>query len=243
VVRRQRAPHESAADKARPDDVVLVAVDGTHPDSVVRELFQLDPPAPFGLGSRLLWPAILPSHREVLAALMLDQFEYDFRGTFDALVLLSECEGPCGPALVLAVAYGLTSQHPEDRVAAVDALVALLTASDLDPGALGAELGTLSVAGHVKLSRAVAPLTEVAKGGTGAGIARLVLAALPSLWTCPKPPAGTPDLLALASRLVPPGSPADADTVARLAAVAARGGSSRLVTEAARLHRILTDPR
>jgi hypothetical protein len=240
VVRRHRDRHESEADKARPDNAVLVAVDGAHPDPVVQKLFRLDPPVPFGFGSVGLWPEVLPSHREVIAALMLDHFECGFRGTFSALVLLAECEGPCGSAMVLAVAYGLTAQHSEDRIAAADALITLLRADELDPSALGAELGALSVGGHVKLSRAVASLNDVAKAGGEAAVASIALAGLPSLLTRPKPPHGTPDLLALASRLVQPGSRTHADTVTHLAPVAARGGSSRLVTEAVRLHRILT---
>jgi hypothetical protein len=133
--------------------------------------------------------------------------------------------------MVLAVAYGLTAEHAEDRVAAADALITLFGAGVFDPGALGTELGALSVGGQVKLSRAVTALADVARAGMEAAVAGVVLAALPSLLALPKPPHGTPDLLALASRLTPPGSPADVDTVARLAAVAARGGSSRLVTE------------
>lgn len=240
TVKRLRDRHESEAEKARPDDAVLVAVAGSHPDPLVQRLFQLEPPVPIGFGSEGLWPAVLPSHREVVAALMLGHFEYDFRDAFHALVLLSECEGPCGPAMTLAVAYGLTAQRSEDRVAARDALIALLGTGDLDPGALGAELGALSVGGQVKLSRAVTSLTEVARAGAEAAVAGIALAGLPPLLAHPKPPHGTPDLLALASRLVQPGSPTNPDTATHLAAVAARGGSTRLVTEAARLHRILT---
>jgi hypothetical protein len=92
----------------------------------------------------------------------------------------------------------------------------------------------------VKLSRAVGPLTEVARTGAEAAVATIVLAALASLLEWPRPPHGTLDLMALASRFVRPGSPADPDTVTLVAATAARGGSSRLVTEAARLHRIFT---
>lgn len=239
VVRRLRGRGESVADKARPDDAVFVAVDGVHADPVVQTLFRLDPPVPMGHGAEVLWPAVLPSHREVIAAHMLDHFEYGFRGTFDALVLLAECEGPCGPAMVLAVAYGLSAQHPEGRIAAVDALVALLSSGELEPGALGAELGALSVGGQVKLSRAVTSLTELAKAAPEAAVASVALGSVPSLLAHAKPPHGTPDLLALASRHVRPGSTVDADAVTHLAAVAARGGSSRLVTEASRLHRIL----
>jgi hypothetical protein len=240
VVPRPRGSFESVADKARPHDAVLAAVQGKHPNPVVQELFRLDPPAAIGFGSEALWPAILPSHREVVAAHMLDRFEYDLRGAYAPLLLLAECEGPCGPAMTLAVAYGLTAQHAEDRVAAVDALIALLGAGDLDPGALGAELGLLSLGGQVKLSRAVGSLAEVARTGVDAAVATIALAALASLLEWPRPPHGALDLLALAGRLVRPGSLADPETVALLAAVAARGGSSRLVTEAARLHRILT---
>jgi hypothetical protein len=92
----------------------------------------------------------------------------------------------------------------------------------------------------VKVSWAVGSLADAAKAGVEASVASIALASLPALLTQPKPPHGTLELLTLASRLARPGSPSTADTLTHLAAVAGRGGSSKLVTEAARLHRTLT---
>jgi hypothetical protein len=70
----------------------------------------------------------LPHHREVAAAWALPEIaalaDSDQRGA-SLLPLLAECSGPAGPALTLAVAYGLGARHQSDRVAAVDAFLLL----------------------------------------------------------------------------------------------------------------------
>ncbi|GIE36525.1 hypothetical protein Ait01nite_095700 [Actinoplanes italicus] len=71
---------------------------------------------------------VLPHHREVTAAWALPAIaalaDRDQRDA-SLLPLLADCSGPPGPALTLAVAYGLGARHQPDRVAAVDAFLVL----------------------------------------------------------------------------------------------------------------------
>ncbi len=201
-------------------------------------------PAPIGLASSgwaNLWPSILPGHRGVVAAHVLPMVaagaDMDERDGTAVLPLLAEATGPGGVALDLAVAYGLGARHGADRVAALDALLTLAAAGQLDPTGAGEQLGRLVVGQSVKLSRAVEPLRDAAQAGAPLTVWRLLAAVLPAVLTAPTPPRGAPDLLTLATetatatgvRIEVPG----------LAEVAQRGGSSRLVTEARRLHRTL----
>lgn len=238
VVRRHREWYEPAGDRKRPDHRALVAVAGEPPDPLVARVFALDPPAPFGFGDEAMWPEVLPSHREVVAAWMLDHLEYGLRGSHEALPRLAEAEGPCGPAMVLALVHGLAAEFPEARVAATDALLGLVS-SDVDTAILGTEIGTLASGGEIMVSRVADPLSQAAALDRVA-VARIVLNALPPLLRSPKPPNGTADLLALASRQVAPGSPVAPHIANEVAMVADRTGSTRLVTEARRLHRILS---
>ncbi|WP_341720945.1 DUF6493 family protein [Micromonospora sp. FIMYZ51] len=188
-----------------------------------------------------LWPSVLPGHRGAVAAYLLPTVaasaDLDVSGGAAVLPLLAEATGPGGLALDLAVAYGLAARHAADRVAALDALLTLAAAGQLDPAALGAQLGTLVAGQLVKLSRAVEPLRDAVQAGAPLTVWRLLAAALPAMLTMPTPPRGLPDLLTLATetatatgvRIELPG----------LAGVAERGGSSRLVTEARRLDQAL----
>ncbi|MEV4625164.1 DUF6493 family protein [Micromonospora sp. NPDC049523] len=213
-----------------------------------------------------LWPGVLPNHREVIAAWALPAFaglaDSDQRGA-ELLPLLAESAGPVGPAVALALAYTLAARHEADRVAGVDAFLALAGAGDLDGAALGRELGALAADGTIKLTRVVAGLAEAARAGARADVWAAIEAALPAVLAAT--PRGGPDLLALgaqtattsrtegaggntsagatASRAASVGGTgreADRGALrAALAGIAARGGSGRLVTEARRLDRVL----
>ncbi|GGM10760.1 DUF6493 family protein [Micromonospora yangpuensis] len=193
------------------------------------------------LGWPNLWPSVLPGHRGVVAASALPMVaacaDMDQQHGTAVLPLLAESTGPGGVALDLAVAYGLGARHGADRVATLDALLTLAGAGQFDPVGTGEQLGRLVAGERVKLSRAVEPLRDAVLAGAPLTVWRLLAAALPALLTAQKAPRGLPDLLTLAAetatttgvRLDVPG----------LAEVAARGGSSRLVTEARRLRTAL----
>ncbi|MEV7986849.1 DUF6493 family protein [Micromonospora sp. NPDC085948] len=185
----------------------------------------------------LLWPAVLPGYRGLVAAYALPDIasgaDQDLSGGAAILPLLAECGGDGGPAVDLALAYGLGARHESDRVAAVDALLMLAASGDLDAPTVGAHLGTLAAVGDLTLTRALQPLRDAAAAGAPLSVWHLLAAALPSLLAAPKPPRGTPDLLTLAAETA--GATAVRIDVPGLAEVTARGGSSRLVTEARRL--------
>ncbi|MEU2663485.1 DUF6493 family protein [Micromonospora sp. NPDC007220] len=201
-------------------------------------------PAPIGVEHSAwanLLPSTLPGHRAVVAAYALPivaaTADMDQRGGTTMLPLLAETTGPGGPALDLALSYGLAARHGTDRIAALDALLALAAAGQLDATATGGHLGRLVAGQLVKLSRALEPLRDAAQAGAPLTVWRLIAAALPSALAAPQPPRGLPDLLSLAAETASTtGTRID---VPGLADVAGRGGSGRLVTEARRLHRAL----
>jgi hypothetical protein len=111
-------------------------------------------------------------------------------------------------------------------------------AGELDGHALGSVLGDLVAGRNVKLTRLTPALTDLANAGAAIEAWRTASALLAIVLPTPKPPTGTPDLLALAARLAG-AAPAPATPIAGLADVAARTGTSRLITEARRLTRVL----
>ncbi|WP_406065934.1 hypothetical protein [Micromonospora sp. NBC_00860] len=200
---------------------------------------------PIGRGpgdSSNLWPALLPGHRGLVAAHLLPEFasaaQQDAQDAATILPVLAECAGAGGPALDLALAYGLCARHEVDRVATLDALLMLAAAGDLDAPGVGGQLGALAADGQVTLTRVVTPLRDAIAAGARLSVWRLLAAALPPMLAAPAPPRGTPDLLALAAETAR--STGVLIEVPGLADVVARGGTSRLVTEARRLATALT---
>jgi hypothetical protein len=190
-----------------------------------------------------LLAATLPHHREVSAAWALpglaSMATQDQRGGSQLLPLLAECDGPIGPAMSLGVAYALVARHEADRVAAVDAFLALAAAGEPFAAPVGRDLADLAARGMVKLGRAVAPLTDAHRAGASAAVWELLLAALPTL--LPAAPRGLPELLELASQVA--ATVGARDDVPGLAALAGRKGASRLLQEGRRLRSVLTGQR
>ncbi|WFE52821.1 DUF6493 family protein [Micromonospora sp. WMMD1155] len=184
-----------------------------------------------------LWPALLPGHRGLVAARLLPGVasgaQEDAEGFGAVLPRLAECTGVGGPALDLALAYGLCARHEADRVAALDALLILAAAGELDAPGVGGRVGALAADNQVTLTRAVNPLRDAIAAGARLSVWRLLAAALPPLLAAPTAPRGTPDLLALATEAA--GATGVHIELPGLADVAARGGTSRLVKEARRL--------
>ncbi|WP_446215592.1 hypothetical protein [Micromonospora sp. IBHARD004] len=239
VGRRERMGDYDFRYDRMPERRTVVAT--TPPDGVADPLGLLTVPAHLvgrghgGWGD--LWPALLPGDRGLVAAHLLAEVakaaQEDLREGATVLPVLAECTGAGGPALDLALAYGLCARHEVDRVATLDALLMLAAAGDLDAPAVGVQLGALAADGQVTPARAATPLRDAVAAGARLSTWRLLAAALPALLAAPTPPRGTPDLLTLAAetatatgvRIEVPG----------LADVVARGGGSRLVTEARRL--------
>ncbi|MCG6496080.1 DUF6493 family protein [Kitasatospora sp. A2-31] len=186
------------------------------------------------------WVAMLPHHREEQTARWLDWFagaaDREQRGVAGLLPILAEAGGPAGLAVHLAVAYGLGARFPEDRTAAVDALLVLAARGDLDAGLLGRELGHLVARDTVKPNRLGQALAAAAETGAYATVWSVLAPVLPAL-LAGEPARGAGEVLAVA---------ADAarrcrarGPVAEVDAVAARPGSSRLVKEARSLRDVL----
>ncbi|MFJ9819019.1 DUF6493 family protein [Streptomyces sp. NPDC101151] len=198
------------------------------------------------------WLAVLPERRELVAARMLhdlaDTAVEDERGAA-VLPLLAEADGTAGEAVHLCLAYGLGARHQEDRLAAVDALLVLAARGQLDTARLGADLGELVGRGAVKPQRLAESARTAAATGASATTGEMLRHALPvplaGLATA-RPEAaavaarGLGDLLAVAAECAER-SGAHGE-VPYLAETAARGGSSRMVTQARRLRDALAEP-
>ncbi|MFI5912178.1 DUF6493 family protein [Dactylosporangium sp. NPDC051541] len=266
-----RRPKQHGGDyEHRSLPVLRVQVTTAAADGETFELLGAAPPAiaAGSFGWHVLWPGLLPWHRGLAAAFALPEVasaaDLDQRGGGAVLPLLAEASGDGGPALPIAVAYGLAARHESDRLAAVDALLVLAAGSGpsngfgpfdgsgpsngfgpfdgsdgFDAETAGRYLGLLAAGGVVVVNRAVQPLRDAAAAGAARVVFRLLRAALPELLTVAKLPPGTPDLLTLAAETAATASGGVPVEIAGLEAVAGRRGSSRLVQEARRLRRAL----
>ncbi|WP_433473005.1 DUF6493 family protein [Spirillospora sp. CA-142024] len=192
--------------------------------------------------STTFWPSVLPSHREVAAAHLVPYLA----GTDDSeweqgavMLDLAEAGGPTGAATGTLLAYALANRHADERVNAVEALLAFSAQGALPAAETGTALGRLTSFKRVTLPRAVKALTTAADAGAHAGVWTIIGAALPHALPAPgeRAATGLPDLLALATRLAE--TTGARGPIPAVEAAASRGGSSRLVKEAARLARTL----
>ncbi|MFJ2647793.1 DUF6493 family protein [Streptomyces sp. NPDC087420] len=193
------------------------------------------------------WPGVLPEDRETLATWLLPDVaacaEADRRGGAWWLPLGAEAGGPAGPALRLGIAYGLAARHPGDRLSAVDALLVLTARGQLDGPQLGRDIAMLAISGTVKVNRVADSARTAAATGAYRTVWSVLGAALSDLLADTSRP-GLGDLLSVAAECAERGAVTGAATgagtgtdpgIPALAAVAARGGSSRLTAQAARL--------
>lgn len=195
------------------------------------------------------WLALLPEERELVAVRMLSDLSAvaveDSRGEAAILPLLAEAGGEAGEAVHLCVAYGLGARHPEDRLAAVDALLVLAAQGQLDADRLGADLGQLVQCGAVKPSRLVESVRTAAATGANATVWGVLRRTLPILLAdlasdgAVAPARGLADLLAVAAECAE--RTGAREELPHLAPTAERRGSSRLVAQARRLHSALAE--
>ncbi|WP_410537981.1 DUF6493 family protein [Streptomyces sp. KL2] len=194
-------------------------------------------------GARL-WPSVLPVHRELVALRLQPTFaatgDEELRGGAALLPALAEAGGAAGPAVHLGLAHALGARHPEDRTAAVDALLVLAARGDLDAARLGRDVAGTVAAGTVKPNRLLESLREAARAGAPATVFAVLAAALPGMLAMREPVRGLPDLLALATECA--GTCGARGPVGGVAETAARGGSGRLVKEARRLRDVVGAP-
>jgi hypothetical protein len=193
------------------------------------------------------WLAVLPEQREIVAARLLWDIAAlaveDSRGLGRVLPLLAESDGEAGDAVHLAVAYGLGARHPQDRLAAVDALLTLAARGQLAPERLGADLGELVRLGAVKPLRLAESVRTAAATGANATVWGVLRHTLPVLLAdlaadgSARPRRGLGDMLAVAAGCAERSGASG--ELPHLAELVARRGSSRVLAEARRLHRAL----
>ncbi|MFI6018529.1 DUF6493 family protein [Streptomyces sp. NPDC051287] len=191
------------------------------------------------------WLAILPERRELVAVRLVHDLSLaavdDQRGMAAVLPTLAESGGAAGESTRLCVAYGLGARHPEDRLAAVDALLVLAARGQLDAERLGADLGQLVRRGAVKPLRLAESARTAAATGANTTIWEMLRHTLPVLLAdLPAAGAGTPgaarglgELLSVAAECAERCGARGA--VPHLSRAAARRGSSRLAVQARRL--------
>lgn len=183
--------------------------------------------------------AVLPWHREATAALMLPSLAStaDEDGRTDPALLpaLAESGGLAGPAVHLALAYGLGARHSEDRLSAVDALLVLAARGQLDAAGLGRVSADLVRLGALKPQRLADSLQEAARTGAHTTTWAVLAAAVPGLLEGAegKAPRGLSAVLTLAADCAE--RSAARGGIPQVTAVAGRGGSSQLVKQAKRL--------
>ncbi|MFI1524793.1 DUF7825 domain-containing protein [Kitasatospora cineracea] len=183
------------------------------------------------------WLATLPHHREELAARILDTFAHtEGRGTALLLPHLAEADGPAGPAVHLALGYGLGARWPEDRTAAVDALLLLAARGDLDGPLLGRELAELLLIGAVKANRLTDALRSAAATGAYGMVWSVLAGALPQL-LAPAPFRAAGELLAVAADCARRSGARG--PIAEVSAAAEQSGSNRVVKQARVLREVL----
>ncbi|MFF9864466.1 DUF6493 family protein [Streptomyces sp. NPDC013953] len=214
------------------------------------------------------WTAVLPEDRETLAAWLLPiatSAADDLRGGARSLPQLVEAGGEAGPAVHLVLATGLGARHVEDRLAAVDALLVLAARGELDAALLGKDLAELVRLGTVKPNRLADAARTAAATGAYATTWSVLGSALPGLFPGGEPVRGLGEILGVAADCVercgaPPhatgttgvigttgsGAPAAGTAAARdgmdaVDALAARRGSSQLVSQAKRLVKALAN--
>ncbi|MFJ8748367.1 DUF6493 family protein [Streptomyces sp. NPDC102441] len=200
---------------------------------------------PKGISCRWSWDvecsshalALLPQHREVIAARMLVPFALlaerdDVGRCTPVLPTLAESGGPAGPATHLLMAYGLGARRVEEQLFAVDAMLILAARGQLDAARLGSDIAELTGLRRLKLQRIVMALREVVRSGGHATVWAVLSAALPLL-LAGAAPHGLPAVLTLAAecaeRCGARGTPPEINKLA------ARSGSSQLVRQARRI--------
>ncbi|MFF4935056.1 DUF6493 family protein [Streptomyces griseofuscus] len=185
-----------------------------------------------------LWLAVLPAHPDVVVTRTLTLYaegaERDRPSAAVHLPAVADAAGPAGPAVHLALAYGMGAAKAAERIAAADALLSLAGRSELDTDRLGGSLVELIGIDALKPKR-IAQTLRMAALAAPAGVHAVLAVVLPPILPQDAGPAraGLADLLAVAVECAEaaPGRP----PITGVPAVAARGGTSLLVKTARRL--------
>ncbi|GLX97102.1 DUF6493 family protein [Herbidospora sp. NBRC 101105] len=183
------------------------------------------------------WPTVLPSHREVVAAHVLECFVVGVpagRARVSVLRALVQGGGPVGRATASAVTMALGHKNPAQRDLAVEAITILAVRGELAAADFGWALAQSVRSGAVTLKRATPALEELVFSGAHRETWAILAEALPPLLgrSGGRPVHGMADLLGVAVKAaVLAGARGE---VPGLAEAAARKATSR-VTDMARV--------
>ncbi|MBG0830562.1 hypothetical protein HS041_22630 [Planomonospora sp. ID67723] len=190
------------------------------------------------------WPTIMPSHREVVAAYMVQCLPWladRIDSRVDAVAALARGDGPVGRATAITIAACLAHPRPARRAAAAEALTTLAVRGQLPAPDLGWAVAELVRAEQVTLRRITAALDDLIAAGAHAEIWQALAAAVPLLLPTGaggRTRNGLGELLNVAARAaVLAGARGE---IPGLAELAARKGSSLVLQEARRLHRAIS---
>ncbi|RBQ19837.1 hypothetical protein DP939_14105 [Spongiactinospora rosea] len=206
----------------------------------IAELWTLAPETGYPAFSRntVWWPPIMPSHREALAAHLLECLPAS--GEVGAVPALAHNDGPAGIATASTIVIAMNHPTPARRGLATDTILTLAAHGELPAADLGRAVGHMVRGGQVKLNRITGVLAEVTEAGAHAEMWTALTQAVPPLLPAPgeKARAGLGELLKTAVRAaVLAGA---RDDIPGLAELAARKGSSLVIHEARRLHEAIS---
>ncbi|MFJ2194253.1 DUF6493 family protein [Kitasatospora sp. NPDC087861] len=186
------------------------------------------------------WLSVFPNHRELLAAKMLTWSggvaNPEVKGCTRLLPHLAEAAGPAGPAVHLAVGYGLGARLPEDRLAAVDGLLVLAARGDLDGALLGGMLADMASCGLAEPARLAKSFRTAADTGAYGTVWSVLAGALPGLLSRTSA-RGLGELLGVAVDCAQRSGARGA--IAKVSEAAGRGGANQVVKQAKALREVL----
>ncbi|MER6826124.1 DUF6493 family protein [Streptosporangium sp. NPDC000563] len=145
------------------------------------------------------WPAVLPSHRDVVAAGYLPHLLHSWYRPgvqSEDVEALTAGEGPAGEPIALLLAFFLAQRDPDRGVRLV---LRMAARGDLPADALGRQLALLTERTWVKLPHAVAGLGRAAGQGAHREVWQVIRAALPHVLPGEgeRPRSGATELVAL----------------------------------------------
>ncbi|GAA2992015.1 hypothetical protein [Streptosporangium longisporum] len=126
------------------------------------------------------WPAVLPSHREVVAVNMLP---FVLRGHWYTSVTpvelsgLAACDGPVGEATAVIIAFLLGSRAP----GTIPVVLRMAAGGDLPAEAIGRQLALVLRRTWLEIRPAMAALTELADAGGHHEVWRILRTLLPGI--------------------------------------------------------------
>jgi Family of unknown function (DUF6493) len=186
-----------------------------------------------------LWPAIAPSHREVIAAHVQPIAAADGAMSTRFLEGLALADGPAGPSMSSILANLLAATREPVRFAAVDALLTLGARPDWTSTGVGTEVAALVIGEQIVLQRVVKALAEASRAGAHHTIWEVAAAALPMLLPAGARP-GLAELITLATAAARAGG--RTASMPELDTVAAKPGRGQLVVAARELAAVLARP-